>query len=142
MVLSIGVFFSLLVAGLSRTLPSALHTGLAAEGVPAPAVAAVIAAPPVSLLFAAFLGANPITSLLNSTGVLHHLPPSAVATLTSRTYFPHLLSGPFHDGLVVVFVSAAVVAAIGAVVSLFRGGVYIHDEHCHDEEIRVESDCG
>jgi MFS family permease len=128
MVLSMGVFFSLLVAGLSHSLPGALHGGLAAQGVPGQAVAAVAAVPPVGLMFAAFLGSNPIGSLLNSTGVLHQLPPSTVSTLTSRTFLPTLLSGPFHDGLVVVFVLAAVLAVVGAVVSLFRGGVYIHEE--------------
>src|SRR6266567_3637797 len=142
MVLSIGVFFSLLAAGLSRSLPGALHSGLAAEGVPGPAIAAVAAVPPVGLMFAAFLGSNPIASLLNSAGVLHQLPASTVSTLTRRTYLPHLLSGPFHSGLVVVFVLAAVLAAVGAVVSLFRGGVYIRDEHIHDEDIRVDSDYG
>jgi MFS family permease len=128
MVLSIGVFFSLLVAGLSSSLPGALHTGLTAQGVPAQAVAAVAAVPPVSLMFAAFLGSNPIAQLLNAAGVLHSLRPATVSTLTSKTYLPGLLSGPFHDGLTVVFVLAAVLAVAGAVVSLFRGGVYIHDE--------------
>jgi MFS family permease len=141
MVLSIGVFFSLLVAGLSHSLPGALHSGLTAQGVPAPAVAAVTAVPPVRLMFAAFLGTNPIASLLDSAGILHELPASTVSTLTSRTFLPSLLAGPFHNGLVVVFVLAAVLAAVGAVISLFRGGVYIHDEHVHDEDIRVESDC-
>jgi MFS family permease len=142
MVLSIGVFFSLLVAGLSRSLPGALHSGLAAEGVPASAVTSVASVPPVGLMFAAFLGSNPIASLLNSAGVLHQLPASTVSALTDRTYLPHLLSDPFHSGLIVVFVLAAVLAAVGAVVSLFRGGVYVQDEHIHDEDIRVESDCG
>jgi MFS family permease len=128
MVLSIGVFFSLLVAGLSDSLPGALHAGLTDQGVPAPAVDAVAAVPPVGLMFAAFLGSNPIASLLNSAGVLHQLPGSTVGTLTSKTFLPTLLSGPFHDGLVVVFILAAALAAAGAVVSLFRGGIYIHDE--------------
>ncbi|GAB4055110.1 MFS transporter [Catellatospora paridis] len=142
MVLSIGVFFSLLVAGLSRSLPGTLHSGLATDGVPGPAIAAITAVPPVGLMFAAFLGANPIASLLSAAGVLHELPASTVSTLTARTYLPHLLSGPFHRGLVVVFVLAAALNVVAAVVSLFRGGVYIYDEHVHDEEIRVESDCG
>ncbi|MEV4515526.1 MFS transporter [Dactylosporangium sp. NPDC049525] len=141
MVLSIGVFFSLLVAGLSRSLPDALHSGLTAEGVPAPVATDVASVPAVSLMFAALLGANPIASLLDTAGVLDQLPAATVATLTSRTYLPHLLSGPFHGGLVVVFTLAAVLAAVGAVVSLFRGGVYIHDEHVHDEDIRADSDC-
>jgi hypothetical protein len=126
MVLSIGVFFSLLVAGLSHSLPGALHSGLTAQGVPQSAVAAVAAVPPVGLMFAAFLGSNPIASLLSTAGV--QLPAHTVRTVTGRTFLPGLLSQPFHDGLVVVFILAAVLAAVGAVVSLFRGGIYIHDE--------------
>ncbi|WP_329427628.1 MFS transporter [Streptosporangium sp. NBC_01495] len=128
MVLSIGVFFSLLVTGLSQSLPGALHAGLTAQSVPAHAVSAVSAIPPVGMMFAAFLGGNPLSSLLNAAGVLHELPVSTVTTLTSRTFLPTLLSGPFHQGLVVVFVLAAVLAAVGAVVSLFRGDLYIHEE--------------
>jgi MFS family permease len=128
MVLSIGVFFSLLVAGLSSSLPAALHSGLAAQGVPDQAVSAVAAVPPVSLMFAAFLGSNPIASLLNSAGVLHTLPAHTVATLTSKTFLPQLLTAPFHSGLSVVFTLATALALVGAVVSLFRGGIYIHDE--------------
>lgn len=95
---------------------------------PAHAVTAVSSVPPVGLMFAAFLGGNPLSSLLDSAGVLHQLPPATVTTLTSRTFLPHLLSVPFHDGLVVVFILAAVLAAAGAVVSLFRGDLYIHEE--------------
>jgi MFS family permease len=126
MVLSIGVFFSLLVAGLSNSLPGALHNGLAAQGVPDQAVAAVAAVPPVGLMFAAFLGSNPIASLLDAAGV--HLPAATVHTLTGKTFLPQLLTGPFHSGLAVVFTLATVLALVGAVVSLFRGGIYIHDE--------------
>jgi MFS family permease len=133
MVLSIGVFFSLLVAGLSHSLPGALHAGLSAQGVPDQAVAAVAAVPPVSLMFAAFLGSNPIAQLLNAAGVLHSLPPHTVATLTSKTFLPQLLTGPFHDGLMVVFSLATALSLAGAVVSLLRGGVYIHDEATQEE---------
>jgi hypothetical protein len=128
MVLSIGVFFSLLITGLSHSLPGALHSGLSAQGVPPRAIDAVASVPPVGLMFAAFLGSNPIASLLSAAAVLHQLPPHTVATLTSRTYLPGLLTGPFHSGLLVVFILAAVLAGVGAVVSLFRGGIYIRDE--------------
>jgi MFS family permease len=136
MVLSIGVFFSLLVAGLSSSLPGALHSGLAAQGVPDQAVAAVAAVPPVSLMFAAFLGSNPIASVLNAAGV--HLPAATVGTLTSKTFLPQLLTDPFHSGLAVVFTLAAVLALVGAVVSLFRGGIYIHDEAAPEQKEDVE----
>jgi MFS family permease len=131
MVLSIGVFFSLLVAGLSSSLPGALHSGLAAQHVPDQAIAAVTAVPPVSLMFAAFLGSNPIASLLSASGV--HLPAATVNTLTSKTFLPQLLTSPFHSGLAVVFTLATVLALVGAVVSLFRGGIYIHDEAVQEE---------
>ena len=128
MVLSIGLFFSLLIAGLSSSLPGALHGGLTAQGLPPDAVSAVVAVPPVSLMFAAFLGTNPIGSLLDHAGVTGQVPASTLSTLTGKTFLPGLLSGPFHDGLIVVFLLAAALAAAGAVVSLFRGGVYIHDD--------------
>jgi MFS family permease len=132
MVLSIGVFFSLLVAGLSSSLPGALHSGLTAQGVPDQAVAAVAAVPPVSLMFAAFLGSNPIASLLNAAGV--HLPVATVNAVTGKTFLPQLLTAPFHSGLAVVFTLATVLAAVGAVVSLFRGGIYIHDEAMQEQK--------
>ncbi|WP_344620484.1 MFS transporter [Dactylosporangium salmoneum] len=128
MVLSIGLFFSLLIAGLSDSLPSALREALSAQSVPGPAIDRVAAVPPVGLLFAAFLGYNPLTSLLASAGVLGTLPAATVGTVTARTYLPGVLAAPFHDGLIVVFLLAAALSLAAAVVSLFRGGIYIHDE--------------
>ncbi|MFI1607710.1 Putative multidrug resistance protein MdtD [Streptomyces griseofuscus] len=120
MVLSMGVFFSLMVAGLAGTLPDTLTTGLTAQGVPAGAAHTVSQLPPVGVLFAAFLGYNPIQHLLGPD-ILGHLSPSAAAHLTGREFFPHLISQPFHDGLVVVFSLAIAMslAAVGA--SLIRG---------------------
>ncbi|MEU8266272.1 MFS transporter [Sphaerisporangium sp. NPDC049002] len=122
--LSIGVFFSLMVAGLSGTLPGALTSGLESHGVPASAAAHVASLPPVSTLFAAFLGDNPIGHLLSSTGVMGTLPAQDVAVLTGKRFFPELISGPFHHGLVTVFISAAVMATIAAMASALRGGRY------------------
>ncbi|MGW0086461.1 MFS transporter [Streptomyces sp. NPDC003393] len=120
MVLSMGVFFSLMVAGLSRSLPSTLSSGLTAQGVPAAAAHQVAGLPPVGVLFAAFLGYNPIEHLLGPT-ILGHLSPSSAAHLTGREYFPHLISQPFHDGLVVVFSLAIAMSLAAAGASLVRG---------------------
>jgi hypothetical protein len=117
MVLSIGVFFSLMVAGLASSLPSTMADGLTAQGVPAPAAHMVAGLPPVGTLFAAFLGYNPMQSLLGA-GVLHNLPAVNAHTLTGRQFFPHLISGPFHDGLVIVFWLAIAMALVGAAASL------------------------
>jgi MFS family permease len=119
--LSIGVFFSLMTIGLAHSLPGALSSGLQSQGVPAPTAANVAHLPPVSTLFAAFLGNNPIQHLLGPSGVLPALSPSDRTTLTSTSYFPHLVSDPFHHGLTVVFSAAAVLAVIAAVASMARG---------------------
>ncbi|MFG1806850.1 MFS transporter [Streptomyces sp. NPDC049040] len=120
MVLSIGVFFSLMVAGLARSLPDTLSTGLMAQGVPATNAHEVANLPPVGTLFAAFLGYNPIQQLLGPD-LLGKLPAADAHTLTGREFFPHLISGPFHDGLVVVFALAIVMSLVAAGASLIRG---------------------
>ena len=119
--LSIGVFFSLMIAGLASTLPHTLSSGLTANGVPVNTATSIANLPPVSTLFAAFLGNNPIGHLLAPSGVLHTLSAAQVATLTGKNFFPQLVSGPFHHGLVTVFTAAAIMAAIAAFASLLRG---------------------
>lgn len=119
---SIGVFFSLMIAGLASSLPTTLSSGLQAQGVPARVAAQVGSLPPVSSLFAAQLGVNPVQHLLQPTGVLSALTPAQQQTLTGREFFPTLISGPFHTGLVVVFGFAAALALIAALASLLRGG--------------------
>jgi MFS family permease len=125
--LSIGIFFTMMIVGLAATLPSALTAGLAAHGVPETTAAAIGHQPPVGSLFAAFLGYNPIGTTLGS------LPASAtqgadLSTLTSKQFFPQLISSPFHHGLAIVFTVAILMSLIGAAASLFRGGRYIHSE--------------
>jgi len=126
--LSIGVFFSLMIVGLASSLPATLRDGLTAHGVSATVADQVAQLPPVGSLFAAFLGYNPIQSLLEPTGVLSTLPAADAATLTGKEFFPQLISGPFHQGLVVVFSVAAVMSLVGAIASLSRGKRFVHTE--------------
>ena len=121
MSLSIGIFFSLLIAGLANTLPRALTPGLTAQGVPLATATSIAHLPPVSTVFAAMLGYNPVANLLAPTGLLRTLPAKNVATLTGRQFFPTLISGPFHHGLTIVFTAAALMAVFGAAVSWLRG---------------------
>jgi hypothetical protein len=127
-VLSIGVFFSLMIAGLSSTLPTTLTGGLTAHGVPYAIAHKIGQAPPVSSLFAAFLGYNPVHQLLAPTGVLGHLSSAQVGVLTGKQFFPQLISGPFHHGLVIVFSMAMGLLVIAAFASVLRGGRYVHPE--------------
>ena len=125
--LSIGVFFTLMIIGLAQTLPRALTEGLQSHGVSQAAAVAIGNQPPVGSLFAAFLGYNPIGTALSA------LPTSAVkgadvSTLTSKAYFPQLISQPFHHGLVIVFSIAIAMSLIAACASLFRGPRYIYVE--------------
>jgi MFS family permease len=126
-VLSIGIFFTLMIIGLASTLPSALYHGLSAQGV-SPAVATRIShLPPVGSLFASFLGYNPMQTLLGNAE-LAQLPHSTAAYLTSRQYFPHLIAPAFSRGLTEAFSFAAGACLLGALASLLRGGKYHYVE--------------
>ena len=85
----------------------------------------VASLPPVSSLFSTVLGVNPMRHLLTPSGALHHVTAAQRATLTGRTFFPRLISGPFHHGLVIVFAAAIAMSLISALASLLRGGRYV-----------------
>jgi len=127
MVVSIGVFFTLMIAGLAASLPGALDQGLLSHDVPATVANQVAHLPPVASLFAALLGYNPMASLLPAS-VLSSLPASQSAILTSKEFFPQLIATSFGQGLAVVFVAGAVMSLVAAWASWLRGGRYVNDE--------------
>lgn len=127
MPLSIGVFFSLMIIGLSASVPGSIYSGLTINGVPTTVAAHLSHLPAVSYLFAAFLGYNPLKTLLGPA-ILNNLRPGAVANLTSKGYFPKLIGTPFKHGLVIVLSFAIVACLIAALASWLRGGKYIHQE--------------
>jgi MFS family permease len=129
MVLSIGIFFSLLIVGLAAHLPSSLDSGLTAHGVPAADATRISHLPPVATLFAAFLGYNPIQQLLGPA-LLGSLPHAQVAALTGRSFFPHLMSAPFSGALGAAFTFSFVACLVAAWASWLRGGKY----HYREEE--------
>jgi MFS family permease len=133
MVLSIGIFFSLMITGLASSLPHTLVGGLTAQGVPHDAAARVAQLPPVGVLFASLLGYNPIQTLLGPQ-VLGHLSVAHQHYLTGRSFFPSLISGPFSDGLGVAFGFAIAACVIAALASAMRGGKYVHAESAVDAE--------
>ena len=120
-VLSIGIFFTLMILGLAANLPHAMTTGLEAHGVPAAQAVQAAHQPPVSVLFAAFLGYNPIQHLVGSSALVG-LSAHNHALLVGRSFFPRLISGPFRTGLHEAFAFAIVACLVAALASYFRGG--------------------
>ena len=141
-VLSIGIFFSLMIAGLSSKLPRSLYNGLTAHGVPAAAATRVAHLPPVSTLFGAFLGYSPVQHLVGPT-VLGQLPKHQQEILVGRQFFPDLISAPFRSGLHEAFTFAIVACAVAAVASWLRGGKYHWSEQLSpDDELLLEEQRG
>jgi MFS family permease len=126
-VLSIGIFFTLMIIGLSGSLPGTLYHGLVAHGVPVGVASTAAHLPPVSTLFAAFLGYSPVQHLVGPA-VLAHLPAGQAAVITGRSFFPALISAPFASGLHVAFDFAVVACLAAAVMSWLRGGKYHYQE--------------
>ena len=126
-VLSIGIFFTLMIVGLSATLPASLLHGLVAIGVPTDVARHVSSLPPVSTLFASFLGYNPLVHLI-SPDVMSSLPVHTQQVMASREFFPSIISGPFRDGLHAACDSAVIACLLAAGCSWLRGGKYVYVE--------------
>jgi MFS family permease len=124
MVLSIGIFFSLIIVGLASTLPATLYHGLSTHGVPHAYAARVAHLPPVGSLFAAFLGYNPIGTMLHP--ILGHMSHAKAAFLTGHRFFPTLVSQPFASGIHEAFYFAAGCCLVAAIASWMRGAKYVH----------------
>ncbi len=136
-VISIGIFFTLMIAGLAASLPATMTAGLTAHGVPLSLARHAAALPPVSILFAAFLGYNPIQHLLGPHA-LALLSSHQQALVTGRSFFPDLISGPFQNGLHEAFTFAIIACLVAAAASLMRGGRYIHVDEPAPEQRRAE----
>jgi len=137
-VLSIGIFFTLMIVGLSATLPHTLTSGLQAHGVPAAAANHAGHLPPVSVLFATFLGYNPIKQLVGPH-VLSHLSHANQLALGGRSFFPNLIAGPFRSGLHHAFAFAVVACLIAAAASWSRGARVDQPTKAAEPELEVES---
>jgi hypothetical protein len=124
--ISIGLFFTLMIVGLNATVPSAMFGGLTANGVPGALAHRLAGLPPISYLFASFLGYNPLQTLLGP--VLSQLPPADAARLTGRAFFPSLISGPFQHGLILVLSFSIAASIVAAAASALRGGHFVHQE--------------
>ena len=119
-VISIGVFFTLMIIGLARSLPAALTQGLTRVGVPFATAQHVASLPPVSTLFASFLGYNPMEHLLGQQ-VLTGLSPSNRAVVLGHEFFPNVIKNAFMAGLHPACYFAALLCAVAMGASWLRG---------------------
>jgi MFS family permease len=134
MVLSMGIFFSLMIVGLTNSLPKAMLNGLTTHGVASGQAEQIAHIPAVGSLFSSFLGYNPLQSLLGSQAATH-VSNAQWATLTGKRFFPNLIQSPFHHGLVIVFSLAIAMSLIAALFSALRGTRYVHQEHTMQEHV-------
>ena len=116
-----------LIAGLAATLPGVLYRGLSHFGLPASVAHGIAGTPPIGVLFAAFLGYNPMKSLVPAS-VAQHLSAHAQSVLFGKEFFPHLILPAFMNGLHAAFYVSAALAFIAAIASLLRGKRYIHEQ--------------
>jgi hypothetical protein len=134
-VLSIGIFFSVITLGLAAALPNHLYEGLTAQGVPSAAAHQIAHLPPIGVLFASFLGFNPVQQLLGPSGALQHLAPHQAAVLTGHEFFPALISTPFAQGVHYAFDFAIACSLVAAAASWLRGGKYVYHSGSVVEEV-------
>jgi MFS family permease len=124
MVLSVGLFFSLMIVGLSGSLPTSMRSGLEQHGVPSATAEQIANEPPVGSLFAAFLGYNPMEKLVPHD-TLAQLKPADREAITGKEFFPELISDPFIDGLRIAFTASLIMCLVAAWASWLRGGKYV-----------------
>jgi MFS family permease len=142
MVLSMGGFFTLMAIGLASRLPSSLYNGLTQAGVSSDAAHTIAHVPPVGTLFAAFLGDNPIRQLMQQVDPSQLKPGSGVdvASLTGKSFFPHMISSPFMHGLLIAFGASILMLLVAAAASSMRGERFVHAEaHGHAGERHHET---
>jgi MFS family permease len=125
--LSMGIFFSLLIEGMNASVPAAMYSGLTQNGIPGQVAQQLSSLPPIGYLFAAFMGYNPLGTLIPSN-VFEALPPGQAATITSRSFFPQLIDSAFHHGLAQVMLFSMAMCLLAAAASWLRGGRYVYRE--------------
>ena len=125
------LFFAIIIISLNVTLPLALATSVANAGVPAQVASAFSQTPASGALFAAFLGYNPIHTLLLGMGpaIVNNIPVNTIAVLEGQTFFPTAIASPFMTALTEAFIFAAILCFLAAICSALRGKKYVYREN-------------
>jgi MFS family permease len=125
---SMAIFFTIVIVGITQRFPDAMASSLA--GIGAAQLTPILSnIPPTGALFSAFLGYNPVETILSSVPsvVVSQIPPATLTTLTGTTWFPSTLSEAFMPSLQISFYIGAVFCGLSALLSALRGKKYIHE---------------
>jgi EmrB/QacA subfamily drug resistance transporter len=136
--ISQALFFAIIIVSLNATLPAALSAAVTNAGAPAQFATGLANTPASGALFAAFLGYNPIGTMLQglSPSLTVSLTPAAKDLLTGQTFFPNVIASPFMGALTIAFYIAAIMCFAAAVFSALRGNKYVYKE----KEIREKKE--
>ena len=133
---SMAIFFTIVIVGITQRFPEAMASSLASIGAVhlTPILSKI---PPTAALFSAFLGYNPVESILTTLppSLTAIIPASTLNTLTGITWFPSTLANAFLPSLGTSFYIGAIISAIAAILSALRGEKYIHK----DKELKTRS---
>ncbi len=125
---SMAIFFTIVIVGITQRFPDALTSSLASIG--AVQLAPILSnIPPTGALFSAFLGYNPVETILSSvpSAVVNQIPSATLTTLTGTSWFPSTLAEAFMPSLQISFYVGAFFCGLAALLSALRGEKYIHE---------------
>jgi MFS family permease len=128
--MSLAIFFTIIIVSLSNSLPGALASAVTSAGAPSQLAQVFSSTPATGALFGAFLGYNPVQTILNTlpTAVVSAIPTATIQHLTGSTFFPNAISSPFMAALREAFIVGAIMCFLAAVFSAMRGSKYIHGQ--------------
>lgn len=136
---SMAIFFTIIIIGITQKFPEAMTASLSSIGAVylAPALSNI---PPTAALFSAFLGYNPVDSILAvlPAPIVAHIPQATLNTLTGTTWFPSTLQNAFIPSLRTSFYIGALLSVIAAILSALRGGKYIHEHEILKRDLTAD----
>ena len=136
---SMAIFFTIVIVGITQRFPEAMVTSLA--GIGAVKLAPLLSnIPPTGALFSAFLGYNPVITILSMLPpqIVANIPQSTLNTLTGNTWFPSTLANAFIPSLRISFIMGAAFCFLAAILSALRGEKYIYEHEVLKENSKSE----
>ena len=126
MTASLGLFFTIVLLSLTVNLPVSFNSALSSLGV-SNLDKIFDSTPPTVAMFSAFLGYNPVDTIIASVPGLT-VPQNILSQMEGLTWFPSTLAPAFMSSLRVAFYVGMILSISAAVVSVIRGKRYVDSE--------------